>query len=228
MWRTYATQGPAVRLLVAVGLGTMAFGMQDVLLEPYGGEILNLTVPQTTLLTALSASGTLVGFLLAVKVFARGMHACRLAAIGALIGLPAFAAVLFANAFDSTLMFRAGVCLIGFGTGLFAVGSLTAAMELASRETSGLAAGAWGGVQATAAGIGIATGGILRDTVSSVASTGALGEAMATPAASYATVYCVEIALLFATLIAIGPLVRDTGFTSKRTTSKFGMAELPG
>ncbi len=227
-WRTYTEGRPAVRLLVAVFLGTMAFGMQDVLLEPYGGEILSLTVSQTTLLTALMAGGTLTGFFIAVRVFSRGMHACRLAAIGALIGLPGFAAVLFANPFDSTLMFNLGTALIGMGTGLFAVGSLTATMELASQDTSGLAAGAWGGVQATAVGLGIASGGALRDIVGSIAATGALGEAMNTPAAGYATVYCIEIVLLFATLIAIGPLVRETGNFSKRYVSKFGLTEMPG
>ena len=227
-WHKFTRGKPAVRLLVAVFLGTMAFGMQDVLLEPYGGEVLRLSVPQTTLLTALTAGGTLLGFLLAVRVFSRGMHACRLAAVGALIGIPAFAAVLFADPLNSTLMFKVGTALIGLGTGLFAVGSLTAAMELASSDASGMAAGAWGAVQATAAGLGIASGGVLRDTVSSIAATGALGEVMATPSAGYATVYCIEIVLLFATLIAIGPLVRETGNFSKRQISKFGLTELPG
>ena len=32
------------RLIVTIFLGTMAFNMQDVLLEPYGGEILGLSV----------------------------------------------------------------------------------------------------------------------------------------------------------------------------------------
>jgi BCD family chlorophyll transporter-like MFS transporter len=43
----------------------MAFNMQDVLLEPYGGEILGLSVSATTLLTATWACGALVGFALA-------------------------------------------------------------------------------------------------------------------------------------------------------------------
>ena len=40
-----------------VGLGTAAFTMQDVLLEPYGGEILGLSVGATTMLTALVVFG---------------------------------------------------------------------------------------------------------------------------------------------------------------------------
>jgi hypothetical protein len=53
--------GEAGRLLVVVFLGTMAFNMQDVLLEPYGGEILGLSVSSTTLLTATWALGALAG-----------------------------------------------------------------------------------------------------------------------------------------------------------------------
>jgi BCD family chlorophyll transporter-like MFS transporter len=43
-WADYASGGTAGRLLAVVFLGTMAFNMQDVLLEPYGGEILGLSV----------------------------------------------------------------------------------------------------------------------------------------------------------------------------------------
>ena len=39
-WADLAAGGQAGRLLAVVFLGTMAFNMQDVLLEPYGGEIL--------------------------------------------------------------------------------------------------------------------------------------------------------------------------------------------
>ena len=39
-WRSFIAQPKARRFLWAVGLGTAAFNMQDVVLEPYGGEIL--------------------------------------------------------------------------------------------------------------------------------------------------------------------------------------------
>jgi BCD family chlorophyll transporter-like MFS transporter len=58
-------QGSArcLRLLVAVALGTAAFSMQDILLEPYGGEILqSRRRRRPRLLTALLAGGSLIGF----------------------------------------------------------------------------------------------------------------------------------------------------------------------
>ena len=63
-WALFAAQGQPVRRLVAVGLGTMAFSMQDVLLEPYGGQVLHLSVGATTGLTAILALGGLAGFVI--------------------------------------------------------------------------------------------------------------------------------------------------------------------
>jgi len=232
-WRGFVEGGRSSRLLVAVGLGTAGFSMQDILLEPYGGEILSLSVGATTVLTALLAGGSLVGFALAARGLTRGLDPHRLAATGALVGVFAFSGVIFAAPLDSPLLFRIGTVLIGLGGGLFAVGTLTAAMELAEGGASGLALGAWGAVQASAAGLAIAAGGALRDIVAELAAAGALGSALTGPATGYGAVYHVEILLLFATIAAIGPLVRPTRRASEtpsaaRRPAKFGLAEFPG
>ena len=60
-WQDFMAGGQSGRLLAAVALGTMGFTMQDILLEPYGGEVLNLGVAATTVLTALWAIGSLAG-----------------------------------------------------------------------------------------------------------------------------------------------------------------------
>jgi BCD family chlorophyll transporter-like MFS transporter len=85
-WADYASGGTAGRLLVVVFLGTMAFNMQDVLLEPYGGEILGLSVSATTLLTATWALGALTGFALAARWLAEGINPYRMGARGILAG----------------------------------------------------------------------------------------------------------------------------------------------
>lgn len=228
VWRDFREQGRALRVLVVVGLGSAAFSMQDILLEPYGGQILHLDVAQTTLLTALLAGGTLAGFALAARRLARKADPFRLAALGAVCGLPAFSAVIFADPLGSAMLFRVGTVLIGFGGGLFSVGMLTAAMGLATDGRSGLALGAWGAVQATASGVAIAAGGALRDVFSNLAASGALGSALSGPSVGYGIVYHIEIALLFATLVAIGPLVRPAmGEERSESSSRFGLAEFP-
>ena len=227
-WRAFQSGGRSSRVLVAVGLGTAGFGMQDILLEPYGGEVLKLGVGATTTLTALLASGTLIAFFIAAAQLSRGADPYRLAGYGTLAGIFAFAAIIFSAPLGSPLLFRAGTLLIGFGGGLFAVGTLTGAMALAEGNHSGLALGAWGAVQASAMGLAIALGGFLRDAVSGLATAGVLGPALDGPSVGYGFVYHLEIALLFATLVAIGPLVRPAQRLRARPKSSFGLAEFPG
>ena len=227
VWRDFLAGGRAGRLLVAVGLGTAAFSMQDILLEPYGGEVLALSVAGTTTLTAIFAAGSLAGFVLAARMLARGVDPLRIAALGALVGIFAFSAVIFAGALTSPSLFRVGTALIGFGGGLFAVGTLTSAMTLAEGGRSGLALGAWGAVQATAAGVAITLGGAVRDGVTTLGAQGVLGPALTGPQVGYGVVYHLEIALLFITLVAIGPLVRRPAPAASPHPSKFGLAEFP-
>ena len=63
--------GRVLRLLVALGLGTAAFAMQDILLEPFGGQIFGMGVGQTTWLNALMAIGTVCGFAVAANYLDR-------------------------------------------------------------------------------------------------------------------------------------------------------------
>jgi BCD family chlorophyll transporter-like MFS transporter len=206
-WRLYSAGDGVRQRLLAIGLGTLAFGMQDVLLEPYGGEILGMGVGDTTWLTATLALGGLIGFSAASAILGRGVDPARMARAGAAVGLPAFAAVLLSAGWQSTPLFAAGALLIGFGGGVFGHGTLTLTMNRAPREQVGLALGAWGAVQATAAGAGMALGGLLRDVVGAMALGGHLGPAFARPVTGYAAVYALEIALLALTLLVMGRLI---------------------
>jgi len=227
-WREFIGHGRARRLLVAVGLGTAGFNMQDILLEPYGGQVLGLPVGTTTALTGLMAVGALVGVGLAARKLDKGADPCRIAGLGAMAGIVAFAAVILAAPLEVSLIFVLGVCLIGFGGGLFAVGTLTASMNLVKDGRSGLAVGAWGAVQASAAGGAIAVSGLISDGVAWAAGKHILGDAITGAAAGYGAVYLIEIILLFGTLVAIGPLVRKARVGQSASSSRFGLAEFPG
>jgi MFS transporter, BCD family, chlorophyll transporter len=82
-WRGYIAGDGTLRRLVAIALGTLAFGMQDVLLEPFGGQVLGMGVGATTWLTATLAAGTLAGFCIASAVLSRGADPARMALAGA-------------------------------------------------------------------------------------------------------------------------------------------------
>jgi BCD family chlorophyll transporter-like MFS transporter len=196
-WASFAQGGQAMRRLLVLGVGTMAFSMEDVLLEPFGGEILHLSVGTTTTLTATLAFGGLVGFGWASRVLSRGMEPFRMAFRGVWCGLPAFVAVIVSASLRSPLLFALGTFLIGLGAGMFGHGTLTATMNQAPKDQIGLALGAWGAVQATCAGVAMAFGGVLRDAVAGWSDS----------ATGYTSVYSLELLLLCVTLAAMLPLI---------------------
>ncbi len=227
LWRAFVAQGRTARLLAAIGIGAAGFAMQDALLEPYGGEILALSVGATTALTGAWAAGALAGFALTGRTLARGGDPLRMAGNGLVVGVSAFLMIIFAAPFQSTALLFAGACAIGLGLGLFSVGTLIEAMGLARDDGAGLALGAWGAVQASCAGLAIALGGALRDLISSLAASGLFGGALGSPATGYAAVYGIEIILLLAGLVALGPLVNQNRERDPIATGPFGLREFP-
>lgn len=219
-WRRLIGGQGALRLLVVIGLGTFGYGMADVLLEPYGGQILGMSVAGTTKLTAAFAAGGLGGFALASRALGRGGSPIRIAALGAFIGLPGFGAIMFASSMQGPALFVVATLVIGFGAGLFGHGTLTATMRAAPPEQVGLALGAWGAVQATAAGLGIAVGGVVRDLIVGFSAAGQVD-----PALSYLSVFGIEIVFLALALVAAGPLMRrGTGSVEPGPYAASGLA----
>jgi BCD family chlorophyll transporter-like MFS transporter len=148
------------------------------------------------------------------------------AGLGGIAGLFALTAVLFAAPLGSPLLLSAGAIGIGLGAGLFLVGTMTAAMALARGGRSGLALGAWGAVQASAAGAAILAGGLVRDLIGGFAIAGGLGPTLAHRASGYGAVYLAELALLLATLVALGPLVARRA-PPAAAPARFGLSQFP-
>lgn len=221
-WAMFCAGDGAIRRLVVVGLGTMAFCMSDVLLEPFGGQVLNLSVSSTTRLTALLALGGLAGFAYASATLSRGANAYHVSRTGLLVGLPAFALVILAVPLSQPALFLIGNVLIGFGGALFGHATLTATMNRAPANQAGLALGAWGAVQATAAGIGMALSGIIRDLVNLSLGEQAGQWGYATQAEGYLAVYAIEIGLLIVCAVALLPLIRRVGKSAKTPISSYG------
>jgi BCD family chlorophyll transporter-like MFS transporter len=229
-WATFVTGGSAVRLLVASGLGFFAFNLQDVLLEPYGGEILGLSVSATTGLTAIMAVGAVGAFIMAAILLRNGSHPIRLAGAGAVVGIVGFLLITASGPMGLSGVFRLGTMIIGFGEGLFGVGTLSTAMALRDPSQHGIALGAWGAVFATAEGSSFALSGILKDWMSHLVAGGRLGPAFSAPTTPYSVVYVLEIVVLFATIIALVPLVRRQVVAAREeelVARPFGLADIP-
>ena len=217
-WDSLVAQPGMVRLMVLIALGTFGFGMADVLLEPYGGQALGFSVAETTRLTALFATGTLIGFAIASRVLSGPQSAVAVGRVGTLIGIPGFLAIILASLGGGPLVFLAGVLATGLGAGLFGHATLTATIRAAPENRIGLALGTWGAVQATAAGIGVALAGVTRDVIVQMPSLGGLS-----PHAPYNYVFAIEIAFLILALCVVIP-ARAKAAASERETRSVEMS----
>ncbi len=188
VWNT-----PALRsMFVVFFIATLGFGTHDVLLEPYGADILDMSVTATTLLTALWGVAMIIAVITAGWwLWTRGQSG-RLLISGALVGMMGFLTVTYAGTIESTLLFQMGVAGIGFGRGLFIVGSIATVMSLADRGHTGLFMGIWGVVQSLAQGFGTIGGGVARD---------AIGNATGNVLWGYVAVYAAASVFLFVMVV---------------------------
>ena len=231
-WADFINKGDNARLIMVVFIGTLAFNMQDVLLEPYGGQVLKLSVSETTWLTVAWAGGALFGFGIAAQKLNKGIDPSNLMNFGVLVGFVAFTCVIFASPILSVILFFAGTFLIGLGAGLFSVSTLIAAMNLplSGKSGRGLALGAWGAAQATGAGLAIAIGGATRDIVNAFALNNSLGASLNSEATGYLFVYHIELTLLVVTLVMLSPLIksaRNKEIKSNQKSARIGVADFP-
>ncbi|MDX8353549.1 PucC family protein [Cognatiyoonia sp. IB215182] len=210
-WQRLVNRPGALRLLVLIGLGSFGFGMADVLLEPYGGQALGFSVAETTRLTAILATGTLIGFGVASRALSGGRSPIPLATIGAAIGVPGFLAIIMSSSVIGPMLFVAGTFACGLGAGLFGHATLTATIQSAPKGRVGLSLGAWGAVQATCAGIGVALAGIVRDVM--VGFSAQTGLQAQTP---YNIVFGIEIVFLAVAILVAIPLLSKSKVGSDR------------
>ena len=231
-WRDFISVSNNGRLIMVVFIGTLAFNMQDVLLEPYGGQVLKLNVSETTLLTVAWAAGALIGLGIAAQRLNKGIDPSNLMNFGILVGFVAFTCVISASPILSVVLFFIGTFLIGLGAGLFSVSTLIAAMNLplSGKSGRGLALGAWGAAQATGAGLAIAIGGATRDIVNAFALNDSLGASLNNEATGYLFVYHIELALLVVTLVILSPLIksaRNKEIKSNQKSAGIRIADFP-
>lgn len=230
-WKKFISDRKTNSLIWVVFWGTLAFSMQDVLLEPYGGQILGLSVSETTNLTGVWALGALLGLALAANNSKKTVSSVSNAMTALLIGIVGFSAIIFSSPMQFPFLYFLGTLFIGFGTGLFSVSLLIIAMALSSKTNlgSGFILGSWGAAQAIGAGLGIAVGGILRDVVNKLALSGYLGSTFENNSIGYIFVYHLEILFIFITLIALGMLSQEINKRKIKDHAQksFGLTEIP-
>lgn len=195
--RLLARMRPLRALFVVLFIATAAFATHDVLLEPYGGQVLGMSVSATTKLTALWGIAMLVAIPAAGWLLWRGYSPLLPIVLGCAVGALGFLVISLSSSAGLVAVFQSGVWLIGMGRGLFLVGSVALVMALSDRNHAGLFLGLWGVMQALAQGVGTVGGGVLRDLAQQRTASVALG---------YTAVYAVSLGLLLVALLLLATL----------------------
>jgi BCD family chlorophyll transporter-like MFS transporter len=199
-----AWSDPQARLFtIFVFVSMLAYSMQDLILEPFGGLVFGMTPGETTGLAGIQNGGVFCGMVLVgvagsllsrrfpaiLKAFTVG--GCMLSAV-ALAGLASSAAA--APEWPLT----ANVFALGFANGIFAVAAIASMMALAGAAGTGrvgLRMGLWGAAQAIAFGLGGFLGTVAVDALRAMA---------APPPVAYGAVFILEAAIfLLAAVIAL-------------------------
>ncbi len=161
-WRTVSGSRSARRFFVYLLIVLVSIHAQDVLLEPFGGDVLQMSVAQTSRLTSLWGLGVFVTLLLGVPLtrFVGKRAVANWGAATAAVAFVLIAATSFVQAVD---LFRGAVFLLGLGGGLMTVSNLSLMLDMTVPNAAGLYIGAWGVANFAGQALGNLVSGALRD-----------------------------------------------------------------
>ena len=148
-----------------VFISMLAYGAQDLVLEPFAGAVFGLTPGESTMLSSTQYQGVLLGMLLVGGLGPR-IGSLRSWMIGGCLGSSAALLGLACAGFlGGAFPLRPAVFVLGVGLGIFAVAAIGSMMGLvdAGRERrEGIRMGLFGAAQAIAVGLGgiVATAGV--------------------------------------------------------------------
>jgi MFS transporter, BCD family, chlorophyll transporter len=189
VWQDNEARTFAIFIFVSM----LGYSAQDLILEPFAGQIFNFTPGQSTSLSGLQNTGVLLGMLLvgaAATWFGRanGMALRNWSVAGCLGSALALAALVAAARVGPAWPLKPTVFALGFANGVFAVAAIgsmfNAAMGHKSQE--GVRMGLFGASQAIAFGAGGFVGTVLADVLKFLTQSNAI---------SYGVVFGLEAAL---------------------------------
>ncbi|MBE9125586.1 MULTISPECIES: BCD family MFS transporter [unclassified Coleofasciculus] len=175
---------------------TLSLFLQEAVLEPYGGEVFGMPIPETSFLNTYWALGMLVslsatGFFLIPRFGKR-----RTTQFGCISVAFCFILIILSGFTGNVRMLQGALVLFGLFTGVLTTGALSLMLDLTAAEAAGTFVGAWGLAQAMARGLAVASGGIILS----------VGEALfAKPALAYDLVFGLQA---LGMIVAVGLLNR--------------------
>ncbi|MEX1019658.1 MAG: BCD family MFS transporter [Litorilinea sp.] len=154
----------AKRYFVYLLIVLISIHAQDVLLEPFGAEAMDMAVSMTSRLKSFWGLGffiTLMGGFWLVRRFGKRWAAN----VGAGVTAVAFFTIILTGLAQNATLFVGAVVLLGLGGGLMTISNLSFMLDMTIPQAAGLYMGAWGAANFAGQAIGNIVSGGLRDLV---------------------------------------------------------------
>ena len=148
-----------------LALGAIASFAQDAVLEPFGGDVFDLGVDETTRFNTYFGSGVLLMMIVtsALTRRRRPEEQSRPAAIGLSVMIVGLAGLALAGLGLALWLIIPALLVFGLGFGVYTVGGVSLLMAMTTEKQAGAYLGLWTMTQLVSRGIGIGLGGVVRD-----------------------------------------------------------------
>ncbi|WP_372621377.1 BCD family MFS transporter [Falsiroseomonas sp.] len=153
-----------------VFVSMLAYSAQDLILEPFAGNVFGMTLGESTQLSSLQHGGVLAGMILIAVIGSLtrgGLHVLRGWIVGGcLLACTMLVTLAFAHAATASFPLRAAFFVLGMANGVFAAAAIAAMMQLVAGDRQGregVRMGMFGAAQAIAFGLGGFLGTVILD-----------------------------------------------------------------
>jgi MFS transporter, BCD family, chlorophyll transporter len=194
----------ARRFSFFVALSMLAYSTQDLILEPFAGSVFNLSPADSTRISGVHQTGSLIGMLLTAMLSTRIGTLAAWARWGCVASGAALLAVAASPVIGSLLLLNGALLALGVANGAFAIGAIGSMMSLsaaADQSQTGVRMGVFGASQAIAMAAGGMLGAGASDVMRAVFDSDRLG---------YGSVFAMEAAL-FVAAAALASAAKQVG-----------------
>ena len=174
--------------------GILFLFLQQVVLEPFGGDVFGMSIRQTTMFNAYQMVGVLAGMAAAGAWISPRLGEKRTAGLGLIVASLSFALLGVASAQAVTALVAPAILLMGVGMGFFNVGGLALMIGMSAAGNHGIFMGAWTLAQAVANGVASVGGGYVHDVAL---------RALGSEPSAYAAVFILEAVGLVGTILVL-------------------------
>lgn len=196
VWHNHHARWFAAFLLISM----FSYFMQDVLLEPFGGEVFSLSPSQTTRFNAYMGVGVVIGMLWGGMRLIPQKGKRWVTSVGVSIMVIAFFGLAASSIWAIERSLPVLILALGLGAGWFTVGGVALMMDLTTGQHTGLFIGVWTLIQAAAKGPTAIVGGALYQGLANMG---------LSPDRAYAAIFVLEGAGLAISLVFLGRVVVD-------------------